>query len=1376
MSKNNLKSPFIEKKHRVKLYKKGTEWVAMGMTLATLAGISFATSTTAHAAGPDTDPASTVSQTQPNGTPDSSTSNAGNASTTTPTTNTDQSQSASTTAQSTALAEPTPEPAPEVPTQTENPIVTTTDGAGKASTDPTNTGHTNTSPSVVTGDKVSTSFVTGGSDGGADKVLPTISGDTTDLTDPTTKNHVQNGAIVAKDAVNFNTDFSLNATVNVKWDAATMGDWLGGDGTAVSFQPVSTSVALTKGQTGGKMGLVQNVPGTISYIISTDAIGGSPSTSDGVKYQAPHNDWVIYQSGSDSSQATGGVYDTGIVRPAGTSTGSLTYTFDVKYTVDNKQLVTNVREGGADGTIVKTFNKTISDDQIGQNYVLGVTAATASSKAAYSVTINNYTYVPADAKLNITSNMPNVAQSGISGTPGQVIAFYQPGTTAPTADSKGNAVSVAYAVPAVQGYHLATSQFITLTSGGENNIALNYVGDSVKATVTIPTNKGDKTVANVSGTVGKTVTVSVPSMQGYTPDKTTVTANVNSDGSITVVTPDAQTGDAGYVTYTANTITANVTVSSNKGLQTVTGVTGKVGDTVQVTVPTLDGYTPDKTTVTATINPNGSITVNTPDDKTGDANFVTYKADTQTMKIIVGNKTWTTTGPSDSPINYDQKAILALVPKDQTIYGYSSYTTFADLLKQIQAPTNFDHDTLTDQSKTIPLFYAQSYKSESTTRTIHFIDQSGNTVSADVVQTLTWVQPVYAGSGSPADVYTPMGWYPGLTAPTVNGYKLETPDVPALDPMMSDEPANAKDVTVIYTGLPQTMTVKVGNQTWTTTGQTGSPVNYDAQAILALIPDGQAIAGQSALTNIDDLLKTAPQKFDANSAKNQWTLPLANKENLQSMQTTRTIHFVNQNGDTVSPDVVQTITWVAPADAAGKPTDIYTPMGWYNSVTAPSLTGYTTTTPTVSALDPMMSDAPTNAKDVTVTYTGDQQKLIVKIGDKTWTTTGQSGDPVNYDVPAILALIPDGYAIDGQYGQTTFDNLIGVANHHFDTDTTKDQTITVPLAEKQNIQTLQTTRTIHFVDSHGNTVSPDVVQTVTWTRPVGAVTGDSTEPYTPMDWYTEIESPTIKGYTSNIASVAADSPVITDVKPENATDITVVYTGDTITRNVSIPSNQGPQTVANVTGQVGETVTVTVPTINGYTADKSSVVATVNPDGTITVNDPKAKPGDAGYVTYTANASNNGGQTDLPGDNNNSGNPGDNSQTGNETSPTDGATQPENVPATGSDHGTATTPQTETGAAQNGNQAASHNTTTANSNTSTGSSSATGQATTTQLSASAAASGQSTANNQANNTASGQLPQTDEQSQEVATTSLLGLIMLSLLGLFGIRRKETDDK
>ncbi|WP_225362456.1 hypothetical protein, partial [Secundilactobacillus silagei] len=57
------------------------------------------------------------------------------------------------------------------------------------------------------------------------------------------------------------------------------------------------------------------------------------------------------------------------------------------------------------------------------------------------------------------------------------------------------------------------------------------------------------------------------------------------------------------------------------------------------------------------------------------------------------------------------------------------------------------------------------------------------------------------------------------------------------------------------------------------------------------------------------------------------------------------------------------------------------------------------------------------------------------------------------------------------------------------------------------------------------------------------------------------------------------------------------------------------QTVPDVTGKTGEHVDVTVPVKPGYTADKPTVPATVNADGTITVDNPTT----TGKVNYTPN-------------------------------------------------------------------------------------------------------------------------------------------------------------
>ncbi|WP_203652137.1 mucin-binding protein [Secundilactobacillus yichangensis] len=1316
MSKNNLRSPFIENKHHVKLYKRGKTWVAMGITMAILAGISFATSTTASAAdGTTTDPASSMSQTNSteqtvtstdsqNDTTASAPANTGNESTDTP--DTDQGAAAQAQPKSTAAADsttPSTTQAAEAPTQAVGPTVSTVDKSGSASTDPANTGSSNDTPTVVTGEDVAKNFVAGGSNG---TTTPKINGDTVDLTNPTDSTYVKNGVVVAKDAVDFTSDFNLDATVNVKWDS-TMGGWLGGDGMAVAFQPVSIDDAMTKGGYGSGMGLVRNTDGTISYIISTDAIKQSPATNDGQPFDQVKN-WVIYQSGSNSNQATGGVYDTGVALPQGASTGSLSYSFDVTYKADTKQLSTNIVD--SNNQVVKTYTQTIADDQIGKNYLLGVTAATAFSKAAYSVTINKYSYVPADAKLNITSNMPNVAQSNINGTPGQVIAFYQEGTAKPTADSKGNAVSVAYTVPKVDGYSLSP-QFVTLTAGGENTVAINYAGNQISnATVTIPTNKGEQTVSNVSGRVGDTVHISVPSLQGYTADKTMVDATVNADGTITVVTPKAETGDAGYVTYTA---------------------------------------------------------------------------DTQTVIMHIGDNTWTTTGASDTPINYDQQAILALVPKGYTINANTPKDVFETILKQSHVPTTFDNDTTKDQIFTLNLQPAEDFNHATTTRTIHFVDGTGKTVSPDVVQTVNWVEAVNAATGEPIGFYSPIDWYTSLTAPTVDGYTPDTSSITENHPISTDNPENAKDVTVTYTADTQTMVVHVGDKTWTTTGPSDSAINYDQQAILALFPAGYTMGSQTTKEAFDAILQRleAPTAFDHDTANNQSiTLPFSKAEDFSHTTTTRTIHFVDSNGKTLSPDVVQTVNWVRAGEATpGSEPGVYSPIDWYTSVNAPTIAGYTPDMTSIAEEHPMITENPENAKDITVTYTGETQKMIVTVGDKTWITTGESGSDITYDTKAILDLIPDGYSITASTSSTTLADWLAKAPKQFDTDTAKDQNLTLPISPAESFNHTTTTRTIHFVDGNGNTIAPDVVQTVNWVQPVNAATGKPTDVYTPMDWYTAVTAPTVTGYTPNKASVAADHPMITDA-PTNAKDITIVYTGNQITADVTIPSNQGPQTATNVTGQVGETVSVPVPPINGYTADKSTVTATVNPDGTITVNAPKDKPGDAGYVTYTANS--NGGSTGQPGgDNGNPGNTDNTPQTGNETSPTDETTQPGTVPnqtTPTTDNGTATTQDgTATKPANQGvSESTGHSTGTANMSTAAAGQAtpATNQQSATQLSHSVAATGETATGQQKNQSAAGQLPQTNEQSDQAKTAGVLGLMMLSLLSLFGLKRKETDGK
>ncbi|MDT6952909.1 SLAP domain-containing protein [Companilactobacillus alimentarius] len=63
-----------------------------------------------------------------------------------------------------------------------------------------------------------------------------------------------------------------------------------------------------------------------------------------------------------------------------------------------------------------------------------------------------------------------------------------------------------------------------------------------------------------------------------------------------------------------------------------------------------------------------------------------------------------------------------------------------------------------------------------------------------------------------------------------------------------------------------------------------------------------------------------------------------------------------------------------------------------------------------------------------------------------------------------------------------------------------------------------------------------------------------------------------------------------------------------VTADVTISSNLGNQVVPNVTGKIGSDISVTVPVISGHVADKKTVTAHVNQDGTITTKE---------KITYT---------------------------------------------------------------------------------------------------------------------------------------------------------------
>ena len=238
-------------------------------------------------------------------------------------------------------------------------------------------------------------------------------------------------------------------------------------------------------------------------------------------------------------------------------------------------------------------------------------------------TQDKITYTPNAVLANVTipSNKGPQVVNGVKGTVGTDIDVNVPELPGYTADKQ--------TVKA----HVNADGTITVLDGAVNGAGyVTYTANQVTLPVTVPTNLGDKTI-EVVGRSGETVQGKVPAVEGYTADKETVTVHISADG--TTATTDES------VTYTPNTVTGDVLIHSNMGDQIVPNVTGKTGETVKVTVPVKPGYTADKTTVDAIVNPNGTITVI--DGSQGGKGFVTYSPNVVTgdvtVKTNLGDKT-----------------------------------------------------------------------------------------------------------------------------------------------------------------------------------------------------------------------------------------------------------------------------------------------------------------------------------------------------------------------------------------------------------------------------------------------------------------------------------------------------------------------------------------------------------------------------------------------------------------------------------------------------------------------------------------------------------------------------------------------------------------
>ncbi|GAX05262.1 mucus-binding protein, LPXTG-motif cell wall anchor [Secundilactobacillus pentosiphilus] len=621
-------------------------------------------------------------------------------------------------------------------------------------------------------------------------------------------------------------------------------------------------------------------------------------------------------------------------------------------------------------------------------------------------------------------------------------------------------------------------------------------------------------------------------------------------------------------------------VYNQKASATVTYVDDdKGGSVVPNTGTTLNGFGGDVISYTVTIPANYVLADDTAKNPT---NVTLTTDDTDNLTIHLKHKIVSGTKTTNRVINYviDNPSAESVPQTPATVTQQITWNTLTDKVtgetvstakKNVPAvaiqPIIGYTATVNGQTATeVPAFFAGAANANDLKNMSVTVTYTPNTVTANVQV------PSNKGNQTVTGVSGTVDNHVQVTVPDLPGYSKDKTTVPAtVNPdgtITVDNPLTSGKVT--YTPGPQSINVTFVDQdknllgTVELTGVSDGTVDYTSayQKQQGVLNQGYTLKDGN-----NNGLANAPKNFDHDDKSTPNYVVVLSKIN----QVNVTVNLVPSN------DKGKPISNTTPTKVTGLPG---------TTVTAPNVPGYTTSTPTLTIPE-------TRDDTVKVTYTPDPQKINVHfVDDKgadlgTTTLTGVSDGDVDYK-PAFTAqqaLLNQGYTL-----KKGNNNGLDSATKTYDRDDKATPTYEVVLTKINNVKA---SFTITPVLPNGDPV-PNSTATTAHDYPG-----------------TKVNVPDILGYTPKTDTVTI---------PDDRTPGTnVTYTPNTVTTNVDIPSNKGPQTVTNVTGKTGDHLTITVPTIPGYTPDKTTVPATVNPDGTITVDGPSAKKGDKGYVTYTAN-------------------------------------------------------------------------------------------------------------------------------------------------------------
>ena len=644
---------------------------------------------------------------------------------------------------------------------------------------------------------------------------------------------------------------------------------------------------------------------------------------------------------------------------------------------------------------------------------------------------------------------------------------------------------------------------------------------------------------------------------------------------VTITTPDNKSTVTNQtVTFTRNAIVDEITGNVTYGFWSENGK----HTFVTVDVPTVPGYTANSNVPSLTVTPDSKDTTVT----------ISYTANKQQININYvdvndGNKVVHTTivngvtdgdsvVPNELPAGYKlvdsqsiPKAIHFNADNNDDInikVQHATVTVTPDSPKT-------SSDKLPDNpNKTYPSGVSENDLNKMVTRTIKVTTPNGQSKTVAQTVKLTRTATVDEVTGEVTYGKWLTGQWGAYDVPSLNGYTATQTEISATP---VDENTKNQTVDVSYTPNKQStiikyvdnkgevvhttavngvtdQTVKVSSEVpagWTIIkGQVPSEITFGADGHEPI----EVTVAHQHVTVVPDNPQNNGTKLPDNPAK---TFNGVEANDLNKT-ITRTIKVTTPDGQTKMVEQGVHLTRTADVDeVTGEVTYGNWTTGEWSNYDVPALSGYT---PSQSEVPTAKVTGDTQDQTVTVTYTADQQNLIVNFIDD---TTGQTLKTVN----------KDGLTNSNSNYNTKSDIQNYVNNHYrlvsddtngqnlvFDNDDSKAQTYNVHLAHNtHNINDSNTvTETIHYKLDNGQKAFDDYNAQLSFTR-----TGYNDEVTGQNHWndwqatngqtFNAVQSPSKEGYTPDKTSIEA-----INVNPGNKNiDTTVTYNANAQTAKIS---------------------------------------------------------------------------------------------------------------------------------------------------------------------------------------------------------------------------------